>query len=691
MGKIAETLYKRPFGLFIIFLLIAYLPVLLPFFHLKNDILTQNLPTRFVFSESIYSGFEPFWNPYLNFGTPQYGDMNNGFWNPVQWIIGSTTGYNIYSITLEEIFYILIGGWGIYKVCSEFLSKEIALVTGLVYMTCGYVTGHLQYLCWITAVGYFPYVILFFLRTNKSPILKNYFAGGLSVFLFTASSHPGLIIGAAYFFFFLLLIIFFNREDFMKKFYHKKFWIINILFFLFSCLLSTVVIFSNIDVLQHISRGDKVTLEQTLMHPTTFQSYISLLFPLPVHKSDFFRTDIGMRNTYIGLFHILGLIFAFLYLTKRQLLSILIPLLFFIFLSAGGHFKVFVWKVLPLLGYVRLNGEFTYFVILLLLLIGAGGLEKLIRENTWQQKASRLVSISTIITFCVIVASLLAVIFYNNYSINITGQNLKEKIKDIVNNSNFWQLLFVQAAIQTATLLLIRKYLNQKVTLVLLTSINLVIITWLIMPFTGVGMMSKKEVQQVLNTFPRGIQPQELLAINKTKYINPHDESQFLLIASYSKKIGHLKPDQYPVQLKSNNDLITDTTLFSFIKQQAFLFLSTDTVINTQTNYDSSYIRVIKSGPGYTKCIIINSKYNWLTLLQNNYPYWRVKVNGNLVKHFTSFKSFISIPIENGTYEVEFNFETTRIKAFMWVNITLLLTAIILLLLPKVCNRTFFK
>ena len=242
MKKFTAILYRHPFWLFLLFLVIAYLPVLLPFFHLKNDILTQNLPTRFVFGESLYSGYSPFWNPYLNYGTPQYGDMNNGFWNPIQWLIGSTTGYNIYTITIEELFYILIGGWGMYKVMREFFDKNIALITGLAYMCCGYLTGHLQYLCWITGTGYFPYVLLYFLRIQKDPIIRNFLLGGISVFLFVASTHPGLIIGAGYFFLFAILIIYINRDHFAKQLYNKRYWLNNLLFLVVSCLLSIIVI-----------------------------------------------------------------------------------------------------------------------------------------------------------------------------------------------------------------------------------------------------------------------------------------------------------------------------------------------------------------------------------------------------------------------------------------------------------------
>src|SRR5688572_6935043 len=98
-------LYKHPFLLFVAFLLMAYLPVFLPHFHVKNDLITQNLPTRFFIGESLYSNTFPWWNPYFNYGLPQYGDMNNGYWNPFLWIVAHLFGYNVLSITLEEMLY----------------------------------------------------------------------------------------------------------------------------------------------------------------------------------------------------------------------------------------------------------------------------------------------------------------------------------------------------------------------------------------------------------------------------------------------------------------------------------------------------------------------------------------------------------------------------------------------------------
>lgn len=692
MKKILSFLYQYPFFLFLLFLVVAYLPVLLPYFHLKNDLISQNLPTRFVFSEGLYSRFEPFWNPYLLYGSPQYGDMNNGFWNPVQWFIGSTFGYNIYTITFEELFYILIGGWGIYKVAKEFFTKDVAILTGLVYMCCGYLTGHLQYLCWITGTGYFPLVLLYFIRINKNPVIRNFLLGGISVFLFVASTHPGLIIGAAYFFAFALFVIYFNRKEILKELYHRNFWLINFSFILISSILSIVVIYSNIEVLNYISRGSKVSLTETLMTPTSLQSYLSIFLPLPVHKTNFFQTDIAMRNVYIGIAHLLGLVYIAKISSKKTILTFGLPLLFFILLSAGSYFKIFAWKFLPFLGFVRLNGEFTYFVVLLFLLYGSAGIHLLLKKKiSWSSTASFHLLLFTFATSVLSIILLFitksSIVFANNSNYS----SLKDIIKSLIDNTSIWDLLLVQSIIQIATIWFFRKFLNKKSFVGFILCLNFIVITWLTLPFTGLGMMSKKEVQAIIDKFPKGIQPQPLVSINNADYITPPDESQFLLIASYSKKIGSTMPDQYPVQLRTNDAFIDDKNLYGFIKNQSYIFLSDDTTVNTRTNFGSSNIQVQQSGPGLIKCKVINNDFQWLTLLQNNYKYWEVKIDGKLVPHYTGFKTFISLPIEKGQHEVEFRFNANPIKRLAWINLFLLLAAIPFAIYPRTGRRKLFK
>jgi hypothetical protein len=268
--------------------------------------------------------------------------MNNGFWNPFLWLIAKTFGYNIWTITLEEMLYILVGGWGMYKVLRELgITNGIGILIAISYMSCGYVVGHLQHFCWITGIGFFPFVCLYFLRINRSPQLKTFILGSLSVFLFVSSTHPGLIIGALYFLLFGILFIFLFRKTNCRNFYQRNFWLINFTFLLLSSVFSIVVIASDLDVIRSISRGAKVSLTQSLLQPTSFQCYLSLLFPLAVNKSSLFATDISMRNVYMGLVPIIAVVLSLKYINKKILITTLVPLLFFIFLSSGGIFKTF--------------------------------------------------------------------------------------------------------------------------------------------------------------------------------------------------------------------------------------------------------------------------------------------------------------------------------------------------------------
>ena len=223
---------------------------------------------------------------------------------------------------------------------------------------------------------------------------------------------------------------------------------------------------------------------------------------------------------------------------------------------------------------------------------------------------------------------------------NSNYSSLKDIIKSLIDNTSIWDLLLVQSIIQIATIWFFRKFLNKKSFVGFILCLNFIVITWLTLPFTGLGMMSKKEVQAIIDKFPKGIQPQPLVSINNADYITPPDESQFLLIASYSKKIGSTMPDQYPVQLRTNDAFIDDKNLYGFIKNQSYIFLSDDTTVNTRTNFGSSNIQVQQSGPGLIKCKVINNDFQWLTLLQNNYKYWEVRVDGKLVPHYTGFKTF---------------------------------------------------
>jgi hypothetical protein len=659
----------------------AYFPVFLPIFHLKNDLISQNLPTRFVISESLYSGYFPWWNSYVNFGIPQYGDMNNGFWNPFMWLIAKTVGYNIWTITYEEMFYILMGGWGIYKVVRELgIEKGIAIVSALSYMSCGYIVGHLQHFCWVTGTGFFPYALLFFLRVNKNPVVKNYMLGGIAVFLFVSSTHPGLVIGAAYFFLFALVAIFVFRKNATRAFYQSKFLLINLSFLILALLFSIGVIISDLDVLRHISRGNKPSLSESLLEPTTLSCYLSLLFPLAVNKSSLFETDVSMRNVFMGIASLWGVILLVQYLNKKILMALGLAILFFVFLAAGGIFKTLAYYALPLVGNVRLNGEFAYFVLVIAILAGAFGLEQLLAGHKLKRSLEGLLRIFTILSILVAITAVLIILLSPGSATHVyssgIGENFKSTVKALIDHLSFADLLLISALILLASLLLIRINISSTRKIAVIVVLNLVINTWLTLPFTGLGMKSKKQINNEMTQFAPGIFQQELQPLYRTKFIDSSLKGQFIMLGSYSKKIGYPDEEQYPVELKNAQNFFTDSSLFRFITHQSYVFLSTDTTLTAETNFDSTTIKVKKFAPGNLHVFVNNGQYRFITFLQNNYPYWQIFVNGKMVTHYTSFKTFISAPIEPGNNDVEFFFNPTPIKKGIMINGAVILLAL---------------
>jgi hypothetical protein len=139
---------------FVPVLILAYLPVSLFSYFIKNDAFSGYFPPKFFMTASIHAGHLPLWNPYINYGIPQYGDMSSGFWSPITWIIASTVGYNAYTFTLEVLLYILIGGVGMYKLTGYWkLNKNIRYIAATAFMCCGYNVGHLQHFNWLSVYG----------------------------------------------------------------------------------------------------------------------------------------------------------------------------------------------------------------------------------------------------------------------------------------------------------------------------------------------------------------------------------------------------------------------------------------------------------------------------------------------------------------------------------------------------------
>ena len=139
---------------FVGIMFVAYLPISSFMFFLKNDAFGGYFPSKFFISEALHSNDFPWWNPYINFGLPQYGDMNSGFYSPFTWIFAAFFTYNAYTFTAELLLYLILAGIGMYQLCRSFkFTKTVSYIAGFSFMCSGYMVGHLQHFNWIDNVS----------------------------------------------------------------------------------------------------------------------------------------------------------------------------------------------------------------------------------------------------------------------------------------------------------------------------------------------------------------------------------------------------------------------------------------------------------------------------------------------------------------------------------------------------------
>ena len=300
----SNRLSLKTFLFFLGIVFLAYLPISTFLFFLKNDAFTGYFPPKFFMSESLHSGFLPLWNPYINFGIPEYGDMSGGFWSPVTWLVASTIGYNAYSFTIETLCYILIGGIGFYQLLKLWIEdKNVRIIGAVAFICCGYNVGHLQHFNWLSGAAFLPWCLWSYILLLKNFSLRRILITTIFFYLLISSAHPGITISAFYFFLAVMLFYFFKNERKLPLIKRVFFFTRSHLIFLaFLLLVSAGMIAGYLDILPHFVRGDKVSLQVSLLNPATFPSWISILLPFATVTNDaFFNTDITMRNSYFGL------------------------------------------------------------------------------------------------------------------------------------------------------------------------------------------------------------------------------------------------------------------------------------------------------------------------------------------------------------------------------------------------------
>lgn len=663
---------------FMISLFIAFLPVSTFLFFIKNDAFTGYFPAKFFISESLLDGHLPLWNPYINYGFPQYADMNAGYWSPITWLIASTVGYNAYSFTLEILGYILFGGIGMYALMRFFkLSLTTALIAGISYICCGFNIGHLQHVNWISGAAFLPVCILFYLKLLDRFSIKNMVASVLVFYLLVASAHPGIIICSFYFFATIGIFHLMKNRDELNKIQFKKFITTHLAFSLLFCLLAIGLIIGYSDILPHFIRGEKVALADALLYPTTLPSWMSIVLPMSTVKNDtLFQTDISMRNVYMGLTVFIFLIASLIgKKTAWQKLFLWLGLTF-VLLSLGGIFKTFAYNFIPYIGYIRLNGEFRLFALICGIIVGSIQLEKYLSFAT-QQKSSihKIISILQILVLGLVIFSGVKLMlgdgfFFQRASTATSG--LVEKMKSIIDKIGFYDTIWIQGIIQIIILQIIKIALeNRKLTLLItIVAADLILASLLNLPFTGVGKASVATIQQVINQAPVGIPIPANKPTGSTSTIPQQYKDMIGDWSFYNKEIGTRREIPYPIVLKNMRAYFDEIEKGNHqYLDSAYLFVENKSAENQ--------IKVTKFTGNTIDVEVVSSNNGKLVLQQNFYPYWTANTT---IKSLQEGQNFMSFPIQKGEQTLQIQFNPKSVKTAMFISLIVFVTLLLLLI-----------
>lgn len=660
---------------FALIVFVAYLPISSMLFFLKNDAFTNYFPPKFFMSESLHAGQLPLWNPYFNFGIPQYGDMSCGYWSPITWLIASTVGYNAYSFTIEALFYIFLGGAGIYALTGQLkLVQQVRFISAIAYICCGYNVGHLQHFNWLSGAAFLPWCFTAYWALLHQFSFRNLLKAVLFFYLLAASAHPGITIAAAYFFFGLMLFSFFNNNKVSIKQKLKQFSILHIALISMLFLLSAGMIAGYSDIIPHFVRGEKVSLNDSLLHPATAPSWMSVLLPFATVKNEaLFNTDISMRNSYFSI----ALLLFFLKATfskKTSLQKFLLAAgLLFMLLSFGGIFKTFAYKFLPLIGFVRLNGEFRIFAILCFILFAAIELDKYIQTKTSDWRSTKFFyGLLEIIVFAVIIIGIYKCIslkesFLYNKATIFAAAGFSNKLKLLIDHISFYDTLWIQGTIQLFVLWFVKLCVKLKNWNLLkrIVVADIIIASLLNIPFTGAGKASVADIQKVINQSPKGFPAPALKPINENNWATKEQNDMAGDWSLYSKQIGTRSEVLYPIVLKNSRHYfeVNEKDASQNFLNKPFLF----------TTDSSAFISITSFSPNKIDLSVTAEHSTQLVLQQNFYPHWFYN-NGTEKKEVNTYAiSFMSFPIKQGENKISVSFEPTLIKKMMLLSMIVFL------------------
>ena len=691
--------------------LVAYYPLTFHLFSLKNDALNYFLPVRHQISEALDTGIFPLWSPYFNLGYPLHGDMQSGVWNPVVQLFSLFGPYTLKTLQYETLLYIYLSGVGMFFLLNQFIAdRKIILWASVAFMLCGFNSDSAQFLNWISAASFLPFVFLFYHRTLKERSWKQAVFCSFFLYLLFVTSYPADFIITAYVLFFYLIFHFVQQ----RKIFNKKI-IINIIkthtvILIFFLLLSLPAIISFSEFLNLSERGNGATYINAMsnpFHPLLLFSYVT---PLGVWKAPFVSiTDPLERNAYFGIITLILLIAAFFIRTNNMLIrfckwAFFISLIFSF--GAMGGLRALAYYLLPLMNTFRHPANAKIFTIFFACIVSALSLPYLIKSINDSKKKYAFYIVTTITIIILLIAIFTSSFTAFNF---INTGNVNERIKSFLDNTSFADLILLNIFLQIPFLIITYFCFVKKINvkwLIIAGIINCIINTMLFQPFTVVKKDSVTAIQSFLNrTEVQGYPlPDVAQSLNENSKEGYNYFNEIGAGNMYNKKIGRIDYRITPSNLKTQNDFWFNKSLRNKLMQYPLLYPA-DTALHASDvkNFDTAITKKIifiedaittnalnhyqrsTSNSIHVKSFTPNKfdfeidcdQSAFYCLFQNCYPRWQLYIDGERTEIKKCNISFMGFQLPPGHHTVSFVYKKSDLIITFYISLIISLLIIL--------------
>jgi hypothetical protein len=404
-------------------------------------------------------------------------------------------------------------------------------------------------------------------------------------------------------------------------------------------------------------------------------------------KNDaWFISDLTLRNSYIGLPFLVFFLWS-LFGKKSPIQYFFLGMaLFFFLLSTVDVVEVFAAKLLPLIGYVRLKGEFRIFSIISIIIVAAIEADQFFkqRQNFGTNIQKILVGLMVVVGLTTIWGLYMAVTQSSFMDVRkeiMQQSSVIDALKMWVDSLSFYDCLWIQGLFHFLILWAMHRSFKTKNLSLLLNwvAIDMIVATLLVMPFTGAGKARLQQVNQMVQTSPAGIPIPTLNPIYLNDTIPAQQEEWIGSWSMFNKQIGSVKEVPYPIQLFKRKAFYADNSKQNQDRyfSRPFLFIkNNDTASLDLKNYTPNKLTITINGA---------KNGDELIFQQIIYPHWAAYINGKPTRIYLEGNAFMRVPLPAGKSEVILAFEPLLIKKMLWLSaITFgLVTLLLLFLLLK--------